>query len=459
MSALPDRGPGRWSSAGEGAFVSRPGAPIGVFIDPGTGTVRAAPAGAPMALPQAGTGNTWTATAFGAFMLAAAASLTVAALVRWQPRAGSLEVGAALLLGAAANVELGRAVDGAGGSRRGPHRGLAAWPFAAALLLAPGMAGVVAAFAYAHAQLRGGRIRLRHAIFSWAVVTVAAATAGVWRLHLLPEPAPWYGLAQAAAVLVSAVGVFLAVELGVIAVGARLSAPDYAEFLRRWLAGPRFALTEAAVLGTGALSAVVCGYWPGFALLLVPLYALMQRALLHPSIRHAARHDSKTGLLTCETWYRMAEKALERARRERGEAALLLVDLDHFKRLNDRHGHLVGDKVLASVGRELLDVTRGPDLVGRFGGEEFSLLLAGTGRDAALGAAERVRAGIAALHLPGVSVPVTACVGIALFDGHGSLAELLNHADESLYAAKREGRDRVGLTADAGSAAAPGVGR
>lgn len=443
-SPAPGRDPSRGPGAGDGDFVSRPGAPIGVFIDPGTGLVRAAPAGVPMALPHAGAGNTRTAGAFAVFVIGAAIFLSVTALVRWRPGAASAEVGVALLLGAAANVELGRALDGAGGSRRGPHRGLAAWPFAAALLLAPGMAGVVAAFAYIHAQLRGGRIRGQRALLSWAAVTVAATTAGVWRMHLLGGAAPWSGPPWAAAVLVSAVGVFLAVELGVIAVGARLSPPAYAEFLRRWLSGPRFALTEAGVVGTGALSAVVCAYWPGFVLLLVPLYALMQRALLHPSVRHAARHDSKTGLLTCETWYRAAEKALERARRGGGEAALLLVDLDDFKRINDRHGHLVGDRVLASVGRELLDVTRGVDLVGRFGGDEFSLLLAGTGRAAAAGAAERVRAGIAALRLPGVASPVTASVGVALFDGRGSLAELLNRADESLYEAKRGGRDRVG---------------
>jgi diguanylate cyclase (GGDEF)-like protein len=438
-----------------GAFVSRPGAPIGVYIDPWTGAVRTPAAGAPMVL-RAGSARSWAGTAFGFFLLLAAAWLSVFSTIHWEVSFPSAEVLIALLVGAAVNIELGRAVEGAGGSRRGPHRGLVAWPFAAALLLPPGVAGVVAAVAYTHAMLRGGRIPWQRAVFSWAVVTLAATTAGIWRQRLLPGPAPWTGMGQAAPVLLSAVGAFLAVELGVIAAGARLSPPDYAGFLHRWLAGPQLALTEAGILGTGALTAVLCGYWPGFVLLLLPVYALMQRALLHPSVRHAARHDSKTGLLTCESWYRSAESALARFRRERSEAALLLIDLDHFKRINDRHGHLVGDRVLALVARQLLELTRGADLVGRFGGEEFCLLL-GAGGEVARRTAERLRAAIAAAHVPGVETPVTASIGIALFDGQSSLADLLNRADESLYTAKRTGRDRVGPAALVGDGAGMGA--
>ena len=125
---------------------------------------------------------------------------------------------------------------------------------------------------------------------------------------------------------------------------------------------------------------------------------------------------------------------------------LLLLDLDHFKQVNDQRGHAVGDQVLANVGATLRSVLRDRDFAGRNGGEEFAVLLPDTDIAVALEVAERVRAAIAEITLPGTDVPVTASIGVAGFPDHASTLERLERlADAALYLAKRQGRNRVEL--------------
>ena len=131
---------------------------------------------------------------------------------------------------------------------------------------------------------------------------------------------------------------------------------------------------------------------------------------------------------------------------------LLLIDLDHFKRINDEWGHPVGDQVLANVGAVLRNVLRAGDFAGRNGGEEFAVLLPDTGIPAALEIAERIRAAIAGISLPGADVAVTASLGVVGFPDHATALERLERlADAALYTAKRGGRNRVEL-ADPASA-------
>ena len=126
--------------------------------------------------------------------------------------------------------------------------------------------------------------------------------------------------------------------------------------------------------------------------------------------------------------------------------ALILLDLDHFKQVNDQGGHAVGDQVLANVGATLRGVLRTGDFAGRNGGEEFAVLLPDTGVDAAMEIAERVRAAIAEISLAGVGVSVTASIGVAGFPSHASTLDRLERlADAALYLAKRKGRNRVEL--------------
>jgi diguanylate cyclase (GGDEF)-like protein len=137
--------------------------------------------------------------------------------------------------------------------------------------------------------------------------------------------------------------------------------------------------------------------------------------------------------------------------------ALLLLDLDHFKQINDQRGHAVGDQALANVGAVLRSVLRARDFAGRSGGEEFAVLLPDTEIPAAIEIAERVRTAIAEISLPGTDVSVTASIGVGGFPDHASTLERLERlADAALYLAKRHGRNRVELAEPAAADVPPG---
>jgi len=121
-----------------------------------------------------------------------------------------------------------------------------------------------------------------------------------------------------------------------------------------------------------------------------------------------------------------------------------MLDLDHFKQNNDRFGHDKGDDVLAAVGAALLSCLRAGDFAGRFGGEEFLILLPDTGLDGAAHVAENIRTTVAAISVPGVARDITASLGIAdLLEHAGNATGLLREADRALYAAKAAGRNRA----------------
>jgi diguanylate cyclase (GGDEF)-like protein len=165
-----------------------------------------------------------------------------------------------------------------------------------------------------------------------------------------------------------------------------------------------------------------------------------------------AATDGLTGLPNKRAVTDALKRTFAQAAMTRAPLVLLLLDLDHFKQVNDQYGHAAGDQVLASVGAALRSVVRGQDFAGRNGGEEFAVLLPETEISDALGIAERVRATIAELTLPGTDVPVTVSVGVACFPDHaGTLERLEQLADAALYVAKRQGRNRIEVaSADAG---------
>ena len=165
-----------------------------------------------------------------------------------------------------------------------------------------------------------------------------------------------------------------------------------------------------------------------------------------------AATDGLTGLPNKRAVTDALKRTFAQATMTKAPLALVMLDLDHFKQVNDQHGHAAGDQVLASVGAALRSVVRARDFAGRNGGEEFAVLLPYTDVAAALEIAERVRATIAEITLPGTDVPVTASVGVAGFPDHGSTMERLERlADAALYVAKQQGRNRVELASvDAG---------
>jgi diguanylate cyclase (GGDEF)-like protein len=159
-----------------------------------------------------------------------------------------------------------------------------------------------------------------------------------------------------------------------------------------------------------------------------------------------AATDGLTGLPNKRAVTDALKRMFAQASTTRSELALLLLDLDHFKQINDERGHVVGDQVLANVGAVLRGALRARDFAGRNGGEEFAILLPDTEITAALHIAERVRAAVAEISLSGTDVAVTTSIGVAGFPDHASTPDRLERlADAALYLAKRQGRNRVEL--------------
>ncbi|MGE5518114.1 MAG: GGDEF domain-containing protein [Bacteroidota bacterium] len=174
--------------------------------------------------------------------------------------------------------------------------------------------------------------------------------------------------------------------------------------------------------------------------------------------RHAAElevlanHDALTGTANLRHFHRLASLELSHARRMNRSLALLALDLDHFKRINDQWGHAAGDMALKAFAATCRAALREPDILGRCGGEEFAVALPNTGLDGALVIAERLRRAVEALSLPQPDAPpltFTVSIGIAVADAGQNqpddIAALLACADRALYASKEAGRNRVSI--------------
>lgn len=179
-----------------------------------------------------------------------------------------------------------------------------------------------------------------------------------------------------------------------------------------------------------------------------------QKQLEEASVRLDALSatDELTGIANRRTFQARLEDEVAAARRYRRPFALVLVDVDHFKAINDQFGHPAGDEVLRRVARLLKDSVRGHDLVARYGGEEFAILLPAAGREATLVIAERCRRAIERAEWP--DRPVTASLGAAILeDLRGGATEILAAADKALYASKHDGRNRTTVAAEPGAPA------
>ena len=172
-----------------------------------------------------------------------------------------------------------------------------------------------------------------------------------------------------------------------------------------------------------------------------------QRTQLQNELQQLAHTDSLTGLANRRHFMELAEKELARAKRQEGEYAVLMLDLDHFKRINDNHGHGCGDRVLSEVARHLAQTLRETDIVGRIGGEEFAIVLPQADHARTLDIAWRLCNGIAAMKIQreqGLPLQVSVSIGAAMAHGtQTSLQSLLGQADRALYRAKNNGRNQV----------------
>ena len=158
-------------------------------------------------------------------------------------------------------------------------------------------------------------------------------------------------------------------------------------------------------------------------------------------LKTLAHQDFLTGALSRRAFTDAAVRALNQLRPMNRSATVAVLDVDHFKQINDAHGHPVGDKVLQAIGRCISRDLRSSDLFGRLGGEEFGILFYATTRNEAWHCAERIRQAVEAIDLPDVP-RATVSIGLAHVDTDRSLDQALAEADANLYLAKREGRNR-----------------
>lgn len=163
--------------------------------------------------------------------------------------------------------------------------------------------------------------------------------------------------------------------------------------------------------------------------------------------REQATHDELTGLFNRRHFLALAEQEWQRAQRYKRPLSLLMLDIDLFKSINDRHGHDTGDRVLATVAQFCQESTRPADIVARLGGEEFAVLLPETRQQDGSALAERLRQRIAALRIPAGAAEIATSVSIGVSEAALAMdvPELIKQADIALYTAKQSGRNRVCL--------------
>lgn len=218
-------------------------------------------------------------------------------------------------------------------------------------------------------------------------------------------------------------------------------------------------LTELATLCLGGLVAMAALHQPWLCVLVIAPMAALQRGALVRELETAATTDAKTGLLNAVAWEQLAKREMARAVRENYQVGLLIIDVDRFKVVNDRFGHLAGDAVLRGVGKCLEASMREFDGVGRFGGEEFVAVLPNADESDALVIAERARSKVNQLRVSNFvegipeesDLPLAVSIGVSCtpIDGN-EVHDLLHAADGALYRAKAMGRNRVVL-ADRGA--------
>ena len=278
-------------------------------------------------------------------------------------------------------------------------------------------------------------------IYPWLILILAAAGTSIWFTYVKPD----YGVrVQLSSFVVTALGIAhielvwrkagqtLAgrIALGVLVCGGAIQLM-------------RFVTASLYPAGDNVMdaSAQNVTYLAAFAFVIV-LMAISQVLLaterLRSELEHAASHDSLTDAFTRRYMKEALQRELARCLRHNRYMSVLLLDIDHFKKVNDTLGHQEGDRVLTDLVANIKALLRGADLLGRFGGEEFVVLLPETPVDVAQMVAERVRAAMSSWGGPTVSIGVTASIAVG-----DTVDALLARADTAMYRAKTKGRNRV----------------
>lgn len=325
------------------------------------------------------------------------------------------------------------------------------WTLAGALVLPPALAAAVAVALYAHLWARCWRgvpgLYVSRTAFNVSNVIVSTQAAA-WTARELDvvSTALHRGILGAAGAVIIIV-LYYAVNSTLAAVTIALAGDE--RTARRLLGRLNENILELATLCLGAATALFLAWYPWLTvLMLLPLYALHRSALVR-QFEYAATTDAKTGLLNAASWRAIAQAELDRARQHGTTAAILMIDIDHFRKVNNTYGHLAGDDALRVIGETLRALVRSNDLCGRFGGEEFVIVLPGcAAAEDVLAVANRIRENIAGTPVTsesaGATFSVTVSIGAAYFPATGmSLDELLLAADNALYGAKDAGRNQA----------------
>jgi len=215
-------------------------------------------------------------------------------------------------------------------------------------------------------------------------------------------------------------------------------------------------VSEFIMLYVGAVVAVLWHSNPWMILPAVSPLALMYRTLTIPRLKQEAQTDAKTGVFNARHFDTLFRVEFERAQRFNRPLAFVMADLDFLRDINNVHGHLAGDAVLGRIGRVIHATVRDYDIVGRFGGEEFAIVLPETGVHDAGMLAERIRQAVAAerfeVATSTVPIGVTMSLGVACYPSHADApTALVETADAAVYQAKATGRDRVHVAANPAS--------
>jgi diguanylate cyclase (GGDEF)-like protein len=373
-----------------------------------------------------------------------------------------------LLLCTALTVELTK--------RSGENAGLikdvyAVWELPVAVLLPPIYALLVPAVRLTLTQLRIRRVPLHRRVFSTAVVGLSYVSASVVFHGLTGQG---FGAAtqpgSAATLWICAVAIAAVTQwfVNTTLLLPAFKGSDPTVTVRELYLAPERVHNDVAELCVAVLVTLGIAVTPLTIVLAFPFVTLLQRSFRHVQLVNASRVDTKTGLLNAGTWEREAATEVARAVRTHTSLAVALIDIDHFKVVNDSYGHLAGDRALRTVARALAIPLREYDLVGRFGGEEFALLLPQTKALDAYRIAERIRTHIGSMPIAvsddadAEPVRLSISIGVAALgtrwdsSSGAQLTELLAAADGALYQAKRNGRDQVYMVTENATLVASG---
>lgn len=341
----------------------------------------------------------------------------------------------------------------------GPYLDLkAVWSLCAVIVLPPILATAMVLLTYLTAWLRiwphGRPVPLFRWTFSCSTVLLGTAAAaavlavGMGHYPGLPTTTLPRGLAELG-VLAAALVLRWAINYGLVIAAILISSPDtrpravFSNFSEQLLEAGSSGLAIAAAGLVTTNPVLLAGVMIGLL--------AMHRGLLLTQAQRAARIDGKTGLFTATWWHQTAQRCLERAQVRGTRIGLLIIDADFFKTVNDTHGHLVGDNVLRMVGQTLASEVRDVDVTGRFGGDEFVVLLTDVTETELLTIANRIRRRITDLTVNVTTegeTTLTVSIGAALHPQPGitTLEDLLKVADRALRQAKDEGRNQVRIS-------------